>query len=190
MERLYRGSRDVRDLKGVQLCAVGPSARDRLLRYGVSIDLVPPDFRAEGVVEALDRVSTPLAGNALPAAARRRRPRTPGRGAARRRRRGHRRHGVSHAAGRPRSRSRSRPLPDAARSRNRRRDLHQRGERPQLRAHLRRGAGRRPAPADRRRRLRPRHRRSRRPPGHPGIDHARRYTARRAGQAIADHYRR
>ena len=35
MHRLYRGSRDVRELKGVKLCAVGPSARDRLLRYAV-----------------------------------------------------------------------------------------------------------------------------------------------------------
>jgi uroporphyrinogen III methyltransferase/synthase len=61
MERLYRGSRDVRDLKGVRLCAVGPSTRDRLVRYGVKIDLVPTDFRAEGVVEALSRIS-PLSG--------------------------------------------------------------------------------------------------------------------------------
>jgi len=59
MERLYRGNRDVRELKGVRLCAVGPSTRDRLSRYGVRIDLVPTDFRAEGVVDALARI-TPL----------------------------------------------------------------------------------------------------------------------------------
>ena len=55
----YRGDRDVRELKGVRLCAVGPSTRDRLSRYGVRIDLVPTDFRAEGVVDALARI-TPL----------------------------------------------------------------------------------------------------------------------------------
>ncbi len=54
MQRLYRGGRDVRELKGVKLCAVGPSARDRLLRYAVTVDLIPPDFQAEGVVAALD----------------------------------------------------------------------------------------------------------------------------------------
>ena len=54
MQRLYRGSRDVRELKGVKLCAVGPSARDRLMRYAVKVDLIPPDFQAEGVVAALD----------------------------------------------------------------------------------------------------------------------------------------
>ncbi len=59
MQRLYRGSGDVRNLKGVRLCAVGPSTRDRLLRYAVKIDLVPTDFRAEGVIDALSRI-TPL----------------------------------------------------------------------------------------------------------------------------------
>jgi uroporphyrinogen III methyltransferase/synthase len=54
MQRLYRGARDARDLRGVHLCAVGPSARDQLLRYGLKADLVPPDFRVEGVVAALE----------------------------------------------------------------------------------------------------------------------------------------
>jgi len=54
MLRLYRGGRDVRELKGVKLCAVGPSARDRLMRYAVKVDLIPPDFQAEGVVASLD----------------------------------------------------------------------------------------------------------------------------------------
>jgi uroporphyrinogen III methyltransferase/synthase len=59
MHRLYRG-RDVRALKGVRICAVGPSTRDRLLRYGLRADLVPGDFRAEGVVDALSHAG-PLA---------------------------------------------------------------------------------------------------------------------------------
>jgi uroporphyrinogen III methyltransferase/synthase len=54
MQRLYRGQRDVRELKGVRICAIGPSARERLLRYGIHPDLIPGDFKAEGVVEALD----------------------------------------------------------------------------------------------------------------------------------------
>ncbi len=43
------------------VCAVGPSTRDRLLRYGLRSDLVPGDFRAEGVVAALAEAS-PLDG--------------------------------------------------------------------------------------------------------------------------------
>lgn len=54
MQRLYRGGRDVRALEGVKLCAVGPSSRQRLLRYGLNADLAPADYRAEGVVAALE----------------------------------------------------------------------------------------------------------------------------------------
>jgi len=54
MQRLYRGNRDVRALKGVKLCAVGPAAHDRLLHYGLTVDFMPPDFKADGVVAALD----------------------------------------------------------------------------------------------------------------------------------------
>jgi uroporphyrinogen III methyltransferase/synthase len=53
MQRLYRSMGDVRALKGVRLCAVGPSPHDRLLRYGLKPDLAPADFRAEGVVAAI-----------------------------------------------------------------------------------------------------------------------------------------
>jgi len=53
MQRLYRGPRDVRELKGVKICAIGPSARERLLRYGIHPDLIPGDFKAEGVVASL-----------------------------------------------------------------------------------------------------------------------------------------
>jgi uroporphyrinogen III methyltransferase/synthase len=60
MQRLYRTA-DVRALGDVRVCAVGPSTRDRLLRYGLRSDLVPGDFRAEGVVAALAAAS-PLHG--------------------------------------------------------------------------------------------------------------------------------
>jgi uroporphyrinogen III methyltransferase/synthase len=60
MQRLYRAG-DVRLLKTARVCAVGPSTRDRLLRYGLKSDLVPDDFRANGVVAALAK-ATPLSG--------------------------------------------------------------------------------------------------------------------------------
>jgi uroporphyrinogen III methyltransferase / synthase len=53
MERLLAGPGDLRDLKGVKLCAVGPMTAERLSRYGIKIDLVPSEHRAEGVVDAL-----------------------------------------------------------------------------------------------------------------------------------------
>ena len=53
MRRLLAGPGDVRDLKGVKLCAVGPATAEALLQYNVRIDLVPEEYRAEGVVRAL-----------------------------------------------------------------------------------------------------------------------------------------
>jgi uroporphyrinogen III methyltransferase/synthase len=53
MGRLLAGDGDVRDLKGVRLCAIGPVTRDRLQRYHVKVDLVPSEGRPEGVVQAL-----------------------------------------------------------------------------------------------------------------------------------------
>jgi len=56
---LQRG--DIRDLKGVRLCAIGPSTAQRISRYGVRADLLPDESRAEGVVDAL-KAAGPLAG--------------------------------------------------------------------------------------------------------------------------------
>jgi uroporphyrinogen III methyltransferase/synthase len=52
MERLLALS-DVRELKGVQLCAVGDGTAAHLARYGIKVDLIPPEFRAESIVETM-----------------------------------------------------------------------------------------------------------------------------------------
>jgi uroporphyrinogen III methyltransferase/synthase len=52
MERLLATS-DVRELKGVRMCTIGPSTSSRLARYGIRVDLTPAEFRAEAVVDAL-----------------------------------------------------------------------------------------------------------------------------------------
>jgi uroporphyrinogen III methyltransferase/synthase len=61
MQRLLAGAGDVRDLKGVRLCAIGPGAADRLSRHGIKVDLMPPEYRAEAVLDAL-RVAGELKG--------------------------------------------------------------------------------------------------------------------------------
>jgi uroporphyrinogen III methyltransferase/synthase len=61
MGRLLAGAGDVRDLKGVQLCAIGPVTHERLRRYHVKVDLVPAEGRPEGVVQAL-LARGPIAG--------------------------------------------------------------------------------------------------------------------------------
>ena len=53
MRCLLAGPGDIRDLKGVKLCAVGPATAEALAQYGIRIDLVPEEYRSEGVVRAL-----------------------------------------------------------------------------------------------------------------------------------------
>jgi uroporphyrinogen III methyltransferase/synthase len=47
---------DVRELKGVRLCTVGPSTASRLQRYGIRVDLTPPEYRGEAIVQALNEL--------------------------------------------------------------------------------------------------------------------------------------
>lgn len=58
MSRLLGSARDLRVLRGVGLCAVGPATADRLAAHGLKADLIPSEFRGEGVIEALTRTDT------------------------------------------------------------------------------------------------------------------------------------
>ena len=55
MTRLL-ASHDVRDLKGVRICTVGPTTATHVQRLGIRVDLMPPEFRAEAIVDALAKV--------------------------------------------------------------------------------------------------------------------------------------
>ena len=50
--RLDRGG-DVRDLKGIRLAAIGPATAAALGSRGLKPDYVPPEYRAEAVIEGL-----------------------------------------------------------------------------------------------------------------------------------------
>jgi uroporphyrinogen III methyltransferase / synthase len=53
MGRLLASPADVRALRHVRLCAIGAGTSDRFTRYGIKVDLLPPESRAESVVQAL-----------------------------------------------------------------------------------------------------------------------------------------
>jgi uroporphyrinogen III methyltransferase/synthase len=61
MTALLRNGRDLRALAGPRLCVVGPGTAEKLASYGIQTDLMPADFRAEGVVEALENAG-PMQG--------------------------------------------------------------------------------------------------------------------------------
>lgn len=47
------GCCDVRDLKGVRICTIGPSTSSRLSKYGIRIDLTPTESRTEALIDAM-----------------------------------------------------------------------------------------------------------------------------------------
>src|SRR3982750_3424840 len=53
MTALLDGERDVRALKGPRLCTSGTATADKLAAYGLKVDLIPREFRADAVVNAL-----------------------------------------------------------------------------------------------------------------------------------------
>lgn len=57
IKRLMEKGRDIRDLKGVQICAVGSRTAETIARYGTRVDLIPDEFSAEGLVDAFLRLS-------------------------------------------------------------------------------------------------------------------------------------
>jgi uroporphyrinogen III methyltransferase / synthase len=52
MQRLL-ATGDIRDLKGVRLCAIGPATARHVAKYGLRVDLTPAEARSEAVIDAL-----------------------------------------------------------------------------------------------------------------------------------------
>jgi len=58
MGRLLASPADARALHGVKLCAIGAGTAERFTRFGLKVDLVPAESRAESVVAALLEAGT------------------------------------------------------------------------------------------------------------------------------------
>lgn len=55
-DRLHQAKKDSRMLAGIKIAAIGTQTAERLQKFGIYADIVPLEFRAEGIVDAL----TPL----------------------------------------------------------------------------------------------------------------------------------
>lgn len=53
-ERLLAAGKDARDLAGIKVAAIGPATAEALAARGIQADLVPREFTAEGLLEALE----------------------------------------------------------------------------------------------------------------------------------------
>lgn len=54
-ERIKALDLDLRELKGVKICAVGPMTARAVASFGLRVDLTPKEYRAESLVEALGK---------------------------------------------------------------------------------------------------------------------------------------
>jgi uroporphyrinogen III methyltransferase/synthase len=52
-ERLPAVGCDLRELKGVKICAIGPRTAGAVRELGIRVDLTPKEFRAEAIIKAL-----------------------------------------------------------------------------------------------------------------------------------------
>jgi uroporphyrinogen III methyltransferase/synthase len=53
---------DIRDLRGIKVCAVGAKTAERIAERVIRVDLVPEEFRAEGLIDAFTRDGGDLRG--------------------------------------------------------------------------------------------------------------------------------
>ncbi|MFA5285365.1 MAG: uroporphyrinogen-III synthase, partial [Smithellaceae bacterium] len=62
-ERLREKGGDVRSLKGIKICCIGPATAAQIESRGIRVDLVPGEFIAEGILKSF--VSMDLAGRKI-----------------------------------------------------------------------------------------------------------------------------
>lgn len=56
--RLFEKGVDIRELKGLKICAIGTKTESAINSFGIRVDLVPEEFRAEGLIDAFIKEGT------------------------------------------------------------------------------------------------------------------------------------
>ncbi|HXF92270.1 MAG TPA: uroporphyrinogen-III C-methyltransferase [Nitrospiraceae bacterium] len=69
MARLAEKGRDARALAGLSICCIGPRTAKELAVYGLKADLVPSEYQAEGVIDALRKAGVKGQNILIPRAA-------------------------------------------------------------------------------------------------------------------------
>lgn len=63
MTRLNRCQKDARNFGGIRICCIGPKTKEELTKWGLTADVVPRDFQAEGILAALGELG--ISGNRI-----------------------------------------------------------------------------------------------------------------------------
>jgi uroporphyrinogen III methyltransferase / synthase len=56
-KRFFERDKDIRELKGIKICAIGSKTAQEVRKYGMRVDLIPEEFLAEGLIEAFVKLS-------------------------------------------------------------------------------------------------------------------------------------
>jgi uroporphyrinogen III methyltransferase/synthase len=54
LKRFFEKERDIRDLKGINICAVGSKTAKEIQKYGIKVDLIPDEFSSEGLIKLVE----------------------------------------------------------------------------------------------------------------------------------------
>jgi uroporphyrinogen III methyltransferase/synthase len=52
-QRFFEHEKDIRELAGIMICAIGTKTAQVIRKYGLKVDLIPEEFRAEGLITLL-----------------------------------------------------------------------------------------------------------------------------------------
>ena len=55
VERLKKQGKDIRELKGIKICAIGPATAKAIEDLGIKVDLLPKEYRAESIITGLGK---------------------------------------------------------------------------------------------------------------------------------------
>ena len=58
-QRVFERGRDIRDLKGLKICAVGTKTSSAINKFGINVDMIPKEFNAEGLIDAFIQNTEP-----------------------------------------------------------------------------------------------------------------------------------
>lgn len=67
--RLLELNRDIRELKGIKICCIGPATAKQITGRGIKVDLVPQKFIAEGILKSFGEINLKEQKILLPRAA-------------------------------------------------------------------------------------------------------------------------
>ncbi len=58
-DRLIENGRDIRELIGIKICAIGTKTAQRIRSHGIKVDLIPEKFNAEGLIKTINKIQNP-----------------------------------------------------------------------------------------------------------------------------------